>query len=351
MNLSASVSQQERVNFTKDLFLMLKSGITINEALSLLSEQSGSNGMKQAILRVRDRVIGGTYLSEAFAKERKIFGEVFISLVKAGEKSGTLQENLQFLADWLERNEDLRREVNTAALYPKLVFGASLILGASLAIFILPKLIPLFSQLGTELPLITQILLAIALFVQKQWLFSLVLLFVVFAGAFLLNRVTAVRSRLHLLYLKIPFVGTMLKNYQLAMFSQLFGTLLKSGLTIGDSVPIVSEAVSNMRYKRSIKEIGEKVERGTTFAEAMSADKGLYPSSFISIIATGEKTGNLTAAFSHLSDFYSKEVSTAAKKLPTVIEPVLLIIIAFVVGFIALSIIMPIYRLTGSISQ
>ena len=330
---------------------MLKSGITINEALSLLSEQAGSNAMKQAIVRVRDKVIGGTYLSEAFATERKAFGGVFISLIKAGETSGTLQENLQFLADWLERNEDLRREVNAAALYPKLVFGASLILGASLAIFILPKLIPLFSQLGTELPLMTKILLAIALFVQEQWLLSILLLLAVIVGFVVINRIRAVRRFFHSLYLKTPFVGGMLKNYQLAMFAQLFGTLLKSGLTIGDSTPIVSDAVSNIQYKESIVEMGRKIEEGTTFSKSMSAYRDLYPASFISIIATGEKTGNLTGAFNHLSGFYSKEVSTSAKKLPTVIEPVLLIIIALVVGFVALSIIMPIYRLTGSISQ
>lgn len=351
MAFFSSVTQQEKVDFVKNLFVMLQSGIAINEALATLSKQTKNTSFRRSLTHVNKSVINGMFLSEAFEKEKKIFGDVFISLVRAGEKSGTLQENLQFLSDWLERNADLKREVNAATLYPKLVFGAAVVLGGSLAVFILPKLVPFFSQLNVDLPFTTRVVLATSLFIEQHWFLFLLLLAAVFIGFFLLNRIRFVKRVLHRIYIQIPFIGTMLRNYQLALFSQLFATLLKSGLTIGESISIIEGAVSNIHYKESIRTAGQRIDQGTTLSDAIRERKDLYPRSVISIVATGEKTGNLANSFSHLADFYGKEVRIQAKKLPTIIEPALLIIIALIVGFVALSIIMPIYELTGSISR
>ena len=155
MRLFSSISSQERVNFTKNLAVMLQSGIAINDALVSLADQSESPRLSAIITRIRNDVENGMQLSVAFAKETDAFGVIFISLIKAGEASGTLQGNLHFLADWLGRNADLKREVGAATLYPKLVFGASLLLGGSLAVFILPKLVPLFTGMKVELPMMT----------------------------------------------------------------------------------------------------------------------------------------------------------------------------------------------------
>lgn len=351
MSFFSGISIQGRVDFAKSLAIMLKSGIAIDEALFSLAEQSESPQFKKIITRVKTDIENGLPLSVAFGREMQTFGTIFVSLVKAGEESGTLQANFVFLADWLSRNADLKREVAAATLYPKLVFGAATLLGGSLAIFILPKLVPLFGQLHVELPLITKILLAFSLFLQTYWSISIICVVGLFTLLYLSNRVYRIRKMYHYTYIHLPVMGTLLRNYQLALITQLFGMLLKSGISINESVEILSEAVTNIQYQLSIKDIQDSIIKGNSLSNSMESHLKLFPRLFISIVSVGEKSGTLVNSFEYLSEYYTKEVNAAAKKLPTIIEPVLLIFIAVIVGFVALAIIMPIYKLTGSITK
>ncbi len=202
---------------------------------------------------------------------------MFVSLIRAGEESGTLQGNLQFLAEWLSRNADLKREVGAATLYPKLVFSAALLLGGGLAIFILPKLVPLFDKMKVDLPLITKILLAVSLFVQQYWFLAIVGVIFVVLLFYFSNRVFYIRKMYHLFFIRMPFVGALLRNYQLALITQLFGTLLKSGLTLTDSVAIVSEATMNIHYQEALRDIRNSIVKGTTLSHSLQK----YPKLFI----------------------------------------------------------------------
>lgn len=349
MNIFHRVSSQEKVDFTKSLAIMLKSGITINSALGELSEQSSSVHFAKVIDRIRIDIENGTPLSDAFKKEESIFGGIFVSLIKAGEESGTLQGNLQFLADWITRSNDLRREVSAATLYPKLVFSAAILLGGGLAIFILPKLVPLFTSLDVELPIITKMLLALSLWVQEYWLYGLLGIGAVFSFTIYINRFYFVRKLFHSFYIKIPFIGKILKDYQKALITQLFATLLKSGLSLNESVGIVVRATTNIRYQESLEIIHKNIIKGTTLSESMKSYDTLFPNMMVSIVLVGEGSGTLVKSFEYLSEFYEKEVTVQTKILPTIIEPILLVFIAVVVGFVALAIVMPIYELTGSI--
>ncbi|MGB2762495.1 MAG: type II secretion system F family protein [Minisyncoccales bacterium] len=345
------ISSQEKVDFTKNLAIMLKSGIAINEALASLADQTKSKTFSRVIYKVKSKLEMGTSLSESFAKEEKTFGNVFISLLKAGEASGTLEGSLSFLADWLERNHDLQQEIKAATLYPKFVLSATCLLGGGLAVYILPKLVPLFDQLRVELPLATRILLAFSLFVEKYWFLVLLGIIGVMIAFILLNRLKRVKRFFHLIYIGMPFVSGLMIDYQLALISQLFSTLFKSGLSISESLSITSEAATNILYQESIEKIKNRVATGTTLSQAMQGYPKLYPKNMINIVAVGEKSGTLENSFIYLSEFYSKEVKNKTKKLPTIIEPVLLVFIAIMVGFVALSIIMPIYELTSGISM
>lgn len=351
MRILKTISIQDRVDFAKNLSIMLQSGIPINEALTALADQSNSKRFKVIVNKVRDDIENGTPLSKAFTKELKVFGIIFVSMIRAGEQSGTLQGNLQFLANWLSRNADLRREVGAATLYPKMVFGAAILLGGGLSVFILPMLVPLFTGLDVELPFITRALLAISLFVQNYWLLNIVLAAAAIGLIVYSNTIKPIRSIYHLVYLKMPFLGPLMKNYQLALITQLFGTLLKSGLTLNESVDIVSQASTNMHYQVALLKIKSASEKGTPLSGSMSEFPSLFPKIAINIIAVGEQSGTLVNSFEYLSEFYTKEVNMQTKKLPTIIEPLLLVFIAGIVGFVALAIIMPIYELTGSISK
>ncbi len=349
MKLFQRISAQDKVDFTKNLSIMLKSGISINVALSELAEQSSSPHFAKIIYSICSSVENGMALSKAFEKESKTFGSIFVSLIRAGESSGTLQSNLQFLADWLTRSTDLKREISAATMYPKLVFGAALLLGGSLAVFILPKLVPLFTSLNVELPIITKILLAISLWVQNYWLLGIIGIGAGIAGIIYINSLYRARKLFHSMYINLPFMGEMLKDYQRALVAQLFATLLKSGLSLNESIDIVSTAVTNIQFQESLREIHTHVVRGTTLSASMKKFPTLFPNMLISIVSVGEGSGTLVQSFEYMAEFYAKEVNMQAKKIPTIIEPLLLIAIAGVVGFVALAIIMPIYEITGNI--
>jgi type II secretory pathway component PulF len=345
-----TIKSQEKVDFTKNLAVMLKSGIAIDEALSSLAEQTKSKTFAKIIRTIQGEVETGTALSTAFSKEKKAFGTVFVSLLKVGESSGTLEENLSFLADWLERDNDLRQEIKAATLYPKFIFGATILLGGGLSVYILPNLIPLFDQLRVELPLATKLLLAFSLFVSRYWFFVLVSIALFIVGFIFINRLKAVRRVFHRLYIVAPFVKSLVISYQLALVSQLFFTLFKSGLDITKALDITSEAATNVHYQESIVRMKKRVGKGTTLSESLSAFPKLYPRSVVNIISTGEKSGTLDSSFGYLSEFYSKEVRIKTKKLPTTIEPALLVFIALMVGFVALAIISPIYEISRGLS-
>ncbi|PIP30116.1 hypothetical protein COU12_01700 [Candidatus Jorgensenbacteria bacterium CG10_big_fil_rev_8_21_14_0_10_54_38] len=347
----ARIAPQEKVDFTKNLAVMLRTGVTINEALSSLADQAESERFGRIIRGVKKEVEMGTPLSEALAKEKEIFGGVFINLLKAGEKSGTLEENLDFLAEWFERDYDLRQEIRTTLLYPKFVLTATLLLGGLLAVYVLPKLVPLFEQLRVKLPLATRLLLAFSVFIEKFWFLALVAIIGVVIGFISLNRLRPIRKMIHAFYIHMPFFSNLVIDYQLALVSQLFSTLLKSGLPLNEALEIISEAATNITYRESLEIMKERISRGISLSQAMNDYPGLYPRNFTSIVATGEKSGTLDISFKYLAEFYSKIVKNKTKKLPTTLEPTLLVFIALMVGFVALSIIIPIYELTRGLSQ
>lgn len=342
----SKVSQHQIIDFVKNLAIMLKSGITIDESLGLLSSQAKSKVFSGIIKKIKKDIESGISLSAAFAKEKKIFGSVFIIFLKAGEASGTLEKNLFFLADWLERNNDLRKEINVATLYPKIVLAATIILGGGLSIFILPRLTVLFSQLDIELPIFTKILIGFSLFLEKFWFFVLLAIALIIIIFILLNRIKGIKRIFHWVYLRIPFIGDVLTDYQLALICQLFSILLKSGLSIIESFEIASEVPTNFLYQESISESKKIIAKGTTVSGAMNEYPDLFPKNMVSIITTGEKSGTLEDSFSYMAEFYSKQVYGKTKKLPIVIEPILLIFIGVILGFVAVSIIMPIYQIT-----
>lgn len=308
------ISLQELVDFTKSLSIMLMSGITINDALYDLSKQAESPYFSKVIDRVRVDVENGVPLSKSFGKEQKVFGDIFVSLVKAGEESGTLQNNLQFLADWLGRSADLKREMDAATMYPKLVFGAALLLGGGLTVFILPKLVPLFTSLKVELPLITKMLLYISLWLQNYWYWGILAILGFVAMIRFLNTIYPIRRFFHRIHINLPFVGNLLKYYQRALLAQLFYTLLKSGLSLNHSVSIISQASTNIIYKESLDDIHQKLIEGTNLSESMKLYNRLYPNMMISIVAVGENSGSLVQSFEYLSEFFTKEVNIQTKK-------------------------------------
>lgn len=344
-----TITNQEKIELVKNLTVMLKSAIPIDEALQSLAEQAKSKKLKNIITNIKLDAQKGISLATAFQNEQKHFGNIFTSLVRAGDTSGTLEENLTFLGNWLERNEDLDKEIKNALLYPKIVLIATFLLGGGLTVFVLPRLVPMFTSLHVKLPLVTRILFAISMFIQQYWYFVAFAFAGFIALVMFLNTIVSIRRMFHWWYLRMPIFGPIIIDYQLALISQILFTLFKSGIPIDEALRITAEGATNTQYKESLRAIIERVMQGVSFGEAMKSYPKLYPTNMMNIISVGEKSGTLEDSFLYLSEFYSKEVSGKTKRLPVMIEPLLLIVIGLVVGFVALAIIAPMYEITSGL--
>lgn len=343
------VKPQEMVDFAKHLSVMLKSGITIDEAIGELGEQTQSRRFQKILLAVRSDVEKGLPLSQAFERHPRAFGDIVISVTKAGEASGTLEENLSFLASWLEHNNDIRKEVHGAMLYPAIVFAASILLSSALALLVLPRLLPIFAQFSSELPLPTRLLLAFTNFLQGYWFVAGIGVVVFIVGFNFLNRLPPFRRVIDWLILATPFFGSLIKQYQLTLIGQLLGTLFKSGLSIFEILNITAEGATNLVYREALRDVSAHVSRGKPLADALRSYPKLFPRNMLSMIAIGEKSGTLEESFTYVTEYYRKEVHAATKRLPTVIEPLLLLFMGCIVALVALSIIMPIYQFTANV--
>jgi type IV pilus assembly protein PilC len=346
MKIFTHVSHQERVDFASSLALMLKSGVAINEALVSMEQQTRSHSFRAVIARIRERVESGVSFSAAVEAEQGVFDGVFISMVKSGEISGTLVENLRFLTGWLEREHELRQDIQAATLYPKIVLVAAALVGGLLTIVLLPKLIPFFERLQVDLPFATRMLLLMSHAIQTYWLYALIGAVLAGAAGVMLMRIRSVRRGVHRLILHTPIIGSISRNYQLAILTQLLSTLVRSGVPISETVAITSRSSPNFVYQDSMEAIGLRIEKGTPLAEALREFPHLYPGRVITLVSTGEKSGTLDIVLEDLAAYYTREVRIITKRLPTILEPVLLLFIAVVVGFIAISIILPIYQFT-----
>ena len=351
MSIFDAVPTKDKISFIKNFSIMLKSGVSLSESLASSARQAKNPTLKTSLQKITKDVVSGTSLTQAFQKEQKVFDPIFTTLIKAGEASGQLEENLTFIGVWMERNFDLKKDIGAATLYPKIVLTAAILIAGGLTLFILPQLITLFEGLKVELPLATRILMAISRFSQAYWPFIIIGVIGSVVAFIFLNRITSVKRFLQNFYLRVPFIGGMLRDYEIALLAQLLSTLLKSGMSISENLAIVKDTTTSIPYRESLTVLQRRVLKGIKLSAGMRSYPNLYPDNFVDIVAAGEKSGSLEESLGYMNDFYAKEVKDKAKKLPTVLEPILLIFIAGIVGFIAIAIITPIYKITGTMNN
>lgn len=341
------VSNLEKVVFTKHLSLMLRAGLTLNESLKILREQTNSSQMKKVIDSLIKKVEEGEPLSSGLANYPKIFSNFYINAVGAGEESGDLEDNLVHLADQMIKDFDLRRKVKSAMMYPLVVLGATVILGVSLSIVVFPKLARLFKTFKIELPFLTRMLLAVTDFLQHYALLAVVAVIILFFVVRWILRRGAIRPHFHRFILKIPISGKITKNLNLARFSRTFGSLLRSGLPIGKALETTADTLGNYSYKLNLAKVSQEVGQGEKLSKCLAAFPEIFPPMVSQMVAVGEKSGKLEETLFYLAEFYEAEVDAATKNLSTILEPALLVIIGIVVAGVALAVVTPLYQLTS----
>lgn len=342
------VSDLDILTFTKHLSISLKSGLTLIEGIDIVLDQS-SGKWKKILTDISDMVKAGDTLYKALSVYSDYFTPIFISTVKSGELSGTLADNLERLSKQLYRSRKLQKKIKSAMVYPMFVFVAVVGLGLSVAFFVLPKILPLFKMLGTEIPLTTQWLIAISEAFETHGIEIVIgsILGLIFIW-FILTR-NFVKPVTHRIVLRIPVVGTLLKNIIIERFTRNLGTLLTSGVPISVALKISREATENREYYDALSVIISDIDSGGALKDSLSVYPFLFPILVSKMIGVGEKTGNLPDTLKYIANYYEDEVSETIKNLSTMLEPVLLIIIGGLVGLVAMSILGPIYQITGSL--
>src|SRR3989344_5650584 len=340
------VSFTELVLITRQLATMVSSGLVLSDAIDILKEQTANKTLKSAFEEVSQDIKGGLALAQAMGKHSNIFPHLYVNLVKSGEASGKLDQVLLQMADGLEKDREFQARVKGALIYPAVVLTMMFVVIVIMMVFVIPKLINLYSQSTIELPLPTKILIATSnLFVHFWWLGGILLLTIIIL-IYRWNKTAEGNFFIGRLLLKIPIVGKIITNVTLTNFNRTFGLLTSAGIPLLESIGIVSDLTDNPVFKRALKDSYAGVEKGLPFSSLLTAS--VFPKIVGQMVKVGEETGKVDEIFFKLTDYFESESDHLVKNLTVAIEPIVLIILGIGVGFLVISIILPIYKLTTS---
>lgn len=334
----------------KNLSVMLRSGIPILEALTIAGDAT-TGTLKHVLQRVERAVESGRPLSEALREHPRVFSGLVVNAVFTGEKAGRLPENLETLADELEKDRALIAKVRGALVYPSIVVAGALALGLGVSLFVLPKITPLFEGLAIDLPWATRRLIDFSKFVQRSGTTLVMSLFGAAAFLYWVTRQHFSKPLTHALLLRLPIVGRLVRQANLARFCRSLSVLLKSGVNIDEAIVICQGTLGNYYYGRALALVARRVQTGDPLSAGLNDHAALFPLLATRMIAVGEQSGQLEETLLYLATYYEVEVDNSTKSLSTAIEPALLICIGLVVAFLALSIITPIYSITGNVQR
>ena len=345
-----SVPLQERVLFARHMSVGIKAGMSMQDSLKLIQAQTKSKTFKKILDSIISDTANGMFLSAAMEKYAGVFGQLFINIIRVGEQSGTLTENLSYLSHELKKKQELHSKVRGALIYPAVIFCATIGIVATLMIAVFPKILPVFANLKIKLPVTTRILIATTDFMTSYtfWIIGGVIAFILLMV--ILSKYEWFKHGWHHALLKIPIVGGVAVKVNMASISRILGLLLKSGTQVIEAVNITADALENRVYRHELRTAGETLRRGEFFSIYLSKDPKLFPPIFTNMIQVGENTGNLTENLDYLSSFYEEDVDEVLKNLNSIIEPFLLLFMGLLVGFMALSVVTPIYSISQSLT-
>lgn len=344
MKAGQGVKNDELVLFARQLATMISAGIPLLESLEILSEQADTVGFKKCLEDIVFEIRGGKDLSQCFDKYPKVFSDIFVSMIRAGEASGQLDEILARLADYMEATQKLKRDIRAAMTYP--VISLILVLGitAFLMVGIVPKFQEVFISLEVDMPKLTQYVLNVSLWCKDNWYVWTAVAF----GAFMLFGVykkTPVGSRqTDWMKLNVPVFGPLFRKVALSRFARTFATLIKSGVPILGSLEIVSQTAGNRVIADVVDEARENVRQGDALSEPLAESK-VFPPMVTRMIGIGEKSGSLETLLEKIAVFYDDQVAAEVKSLTSMIEPILIGVMGFLVGGIVLAVFLPIFEL------
>lgn len=345
------VSLKAKTTFTRSLALIVKSGMSLPQGLEILAEQTGSSLLKQTVREIKNAVTKGESFAETLRTYPGVFSTFYVSMVKTGEVSGNLERVLNDLAIYLEKERALRSRVLGALIYPAVIFFVMLAVITLMMIVVVPRLATVFAEFDAQLPKTTLIIIAVSKIVTNYALVALPTVLILAVGAwYTVNRTKQGKHAFDWLVLHVPVCALLSSKINSARISRALQILITSGVPIVEALTITSEVVKNSFYQDALKKAAKEIEGGRELNAILAEDKKLFTPLMTELIAIGQETGSLDVILGELADSYEDEVERITKNLPSLIEPALMIFIGSTVGFLAISMLQPIYTLTNAIN-
>lgn len=341
------IGSKQITTFTRQLATMMKAGLPLTDALSLLKSQVEGSGLMYIVLdEALNTVRGGHTLSDVLERYKNFFGEAYVSSIKAGEEGGVLEDILLKLADNLEKENEFKSKVKGAMIYPVIVIIGMIIVTFIMMIFVIPKLTSLYSDFGSKMPAVTRGLMSVSAIMSKFWFLIPLLV----AGGFFLFKVGNQNKDFRLnkdrLILKLPIVGDLMIKTIISNTVRTLSMLLSAGISLVDALNIVANISDNELYRQAYVKIGERIQKGFSIADSFE-ETGIFPIVVNQMVSTGEATGKLDEVLMRVADYFSGEAEQSVKSLTAAIEPLIMIVLGIGVGFLVIAVIMPIYNLTS----
>ncbi len=349
-SMFGKISVAEQIILTKNLSGMLKAGLALSRALSVLKKQTKNSKLSKVLTSVSNDINSGETLSSGLSKFPDVFSKLFVSMTKAGEESGNLSGALSEVGMNLEKAHSLTQKIKGALIYPGVILSAMVVIGVLMFAFVVPTLASTFKELGVVLPTSTRIIIFLGNFFSNNLIVTFLIIITATFGLFSLFRAQFMVKYIDFIVVRVPVIGNLAKELNTARTARTMSSLLSSGVSIMRAVEITEDVVQNVYYKKVLEQAKTAVEKGAPFSEVFEANNNLYPIMMSEMIQVGEETGKLSDMLLQIAMFYEEEVENKTKNLSTIIEPLLMIVIGAGVGFFAISMISPLYSVLGSIN-
>ncbi len=343
------VKSDELVMVTRNLASMLKAGLPLTRALSVIERQSKNQRLRQIMRHVREDINKGKQFNETLAVFPKVFSDLYVAMIRAGEEGGQLSGALETLSLQMERSSTLKKKIKGAMIYPCIVIGVMIIIGILMMIYVVPSITQTFTKINIDLPTTTKVLIWTSDFLSNHSILVLIGVIILITGFNAVLRTMFGKRVVHFAITRIPVIGTIVKEVNAARTARSLASLLKAGVDVISAIVITKDVVQNVYYKDILGEAAKRVEKGTPLSEVFIERSDLYPVLVGEMISVGEETGQISRMLEEMAEFYEAEVDQKTKDLSTIIEPVLMVVIGAGVGFFALAMIAPIYSISDSI--
>lgn len=348
-NIFGRISLSEKIIFTNNLSGMLSAGLSLNRALSILQKQSRNFVLNNVLNDLSESINKGNTLSEGMKKHPKVFSGIFIPMIRAGEESGSLPKTLVEVGLTLKKSYELNKKIKGAMTYPSIIFGAMILIGIFMMVYVVPTLTKTFKDLNTDLPASTKFIIWISDSISQHFFLFISVIFFIIIILFLIAKIKLIRRYFDYLILYLPVIGNIVKEVNTARTARTLSSLLLSGVNISNALSITEDVVQNIHYKELLNKSIISIEKGMVLSESFKENTFLYPVMMGEMIEVGEETGNLSQMLLDIASFYEAEVDRKTKDLSTIIEPLLMIFIGGAVGFFAVSMIKPMYTVMENV--